>query len=131
MGKRGKRRKRGYWSEEEQRFIRKKKRRGGRGRMSYAKRNFQERAGWQNRHHMLAKSRHGSWSEKNILMMDERRHSAYHLIFSLMTFLEAAELLVRCHCMKNKLNHKEEFGKIIAKHQVALAQSEWNREGLS
>jgi len=114
MGKRGRRRSKGYWSEEEQRFIRKKKRRG-KGRMSYAKRNFQERAGWQNRHHVHNKCRGGTMHPSNLLYMDERRHAAFHLLFGNMDFLQVIDLLRRCYEMKNHLpREKNEYVKPLA-----------------
>jgi hypothetical protein len=125
MGKRGKRR--GYWSEEEQRFIRKKKRRGGRGRMSFAKRNFQERAGWQNRHHEKNKCRGGTMSPRNLIMMDERRHAAFHLLFGNMDFLQVINLLKRCYEMKNSLPHKN----LKAVFIPVTKSDEYYGEGLS
>jgi hypothetical protein len=127
MGRRGKRRKRGYWSEEEQRFIRKKKRRGGRGRMSYAKRNFQERADWTNRHHIKNKCRGGSMSPRNLLIMDERRHAAFHLLFGNMDFLQVINLLKRCYEMKNCLPHR----KLKAVFIPETKADEFYGEGLS
>ena len=83
--------------------YRRKKRKGRHSkRMSPAKRNFQERAGWKNRHHIKNKCRRGDSSPQNILMMDERRHAAFHLLFRNMDFLQVANLLLRCYCMKNK-----------------------------
>ena len=78
-----------------------KKNRNRHKRMSWEKRNFQERAGWQNRHHDLAKSKGGSYAVSNIIWLDERRHSAFHLIFQNRTFLDAARLLIKAHNMKN------------------------------
>lgn len=71
-----------------------------RRKMSARKRNFQERAGWRNRHHMRNKCRGGSCKPENILMLDERRHAAWHLLFKNMDFSEVAHLLMRCHYMK-------------------------------
>lgn len=130
MGKRGKRR-RGYWSEEEQRFIRiKKRRRCSRGkRMSEAKRNFKERAGWKNRHHIQNKCRGGSWHVNNILMMDERRHVAFHLLFGNMNFLQVIDLLRRAYEMKNRLPHAPNEAKPII--PLGLDNLEFDGIGLS
>ena len=38
----------------------------------------------------------------NLLIMDTSRHRAYHLLFGLLNFQEAAELLLRCQEMKEK-----------------------------
>jgi len=56
-----------------------------------------ERAGKKNRHHILPRSRGGTKSPKNILILDSNRHSAYHLLFGNRTLLEAAALLKRTH----------------------------------
>lgn len=79
---------------------RKKRNRGGRGKMSFAKRMFLERAGWKNKHHMLNRCNGGRRDDSNMLLMDERRHSAFHLLFQNLDFLQVAKLLVRTHNMK-------------------------------
>lgn len=91
-------------------------------RMSYAKRNYLERAGWQNRHHIRNKCRGGNMSPQNILMMDERRHSAFHLLFGNMDFLQVIGLLKRCYEMKNHLPHER---------QKSIADLEFDGIGLS
>jgi hypothetical protein len=107
MGKRGKRRsRRSHWSEAEQRYVSKKRNRGGRQKMSEAKRNFKERAGWQNRHHDKARSLGGTYADKNIIMLDERRHAALHLVFALRSMFQIAEVCLRMHDMKNGTKHK-------------------------
>lgn len=81
-----------------------KKRKGSR-RMSDAKRNFKERAGWQNRHHDKAKSLAGTYARQNIIYLDERRHSALHLCFGLRTMFQISEVCLRMHDMKNGTKH--------------------------
>lgn len=59
-----------------------------------------QRAGKNDRHHILPKCRGGSDDTNNIIRMDIRRHAAFHLLFGVMTFKEAGELLLRAHKMK-------------------------------
>jgi len=80
-------------------------------RMTPEKRAFKVRAGWQNRHHLLPKARSGGWNTENILYMDERRHTAFHLLFGLKTFTEAAELLLRAHRAKTKEDNMSQIQK--------------------
>lgn len=70
--------------------------------MCQKKRDFLERAGYKNRHHDKAKSRGGSYSSQNIIMLDERRHAALHLCFGLRSMLEIAQVCIRMHNIKNK-----------------------------
>ena len=70
--------------------------------MSFAKRNFLQRAGKTNRHHMVNKMNGGRATEDNMLVMDERRHAAWHLLFKNMDFLQVIELLKRCYRMKTQ-----------------------------
>ena len=65
---------------------------------------FLKRKGRKNRHHNKAKSRGGTRTPKNLFLLDENRHAAFHLIFSNRIFIEAAKVLVRAHNMKNKTN---------------------------
>ena len=66
---------------------RKKSRKGNRG--------FTERSGCTNRHHDLAKCRNGCGGIQNLIIMDVRRHQAFHLLFGVRTFEESARLLLR------------------------------------
>ena len=61
-----------------------------------------ERSGHFNRHHIQPRSRGGTMVGYNLLIMDTSRHRAYHLLFGLLNFQEAAELLLRCQEMKEK-----------------------------
>ena len=56
-----------------------------------------------NKHHLIPKSRlrKGQHIENNIIHLDERRHSAFHLLFSNRTLIEAARVLVRTHNIFN------------------------------
>ena len=58
-------------------------------------RGMKKRAGRKNKHHILPRKRGGKTCAKNIIVLDENRHSAYHLLFGNRTFLEAAALLKR------------------------------------
>lgn len=81
--------------------MRKKKRnRGGKWKMCWAKRMFLERSKWCNRHHDIAKSQGGTFAPANIYLLDERRHAALHLLFGNRSFYQIAELLIRAHNMK-------------------------------
>ena len=69
--------------------------------MKKANRTFLKRKGKTNRHHILAKSRKGKRTPKNMILLDENRHASYHLLFGTKTFLEVAQLLIRTHNFKN------------------------------
>lgn len=73
--------------------------------LSKNKREFLNRAGYTNHHHLVPKSRGGSYACSNLFRWDERRHAAFHLLFGNMTFPEAARLLMRAWNMKK---HTEE-----------------------
>lgn len=47
------------------------------------------------RHHDQAKCRGGSYAEWNIYKLSAEHHRAYHLLFDLRTFSEAAQVLLR------------------------------------
>jgi UPF0716 family protein affecting phage T7 exclusion len=64
---------------------------------------YSQRAGWCNRHHMRNKCRGGDASPSNILIMDERRHAAWHLLFKNMDFKQVIKLLERVIRMKEAL----------------------------
>jgi len=68
--------------------------------MKKANRTFLERKGHRNRHHILAKKRGGTKQPKNLILLDENRHAAYHLLFGTRTFEEAARLLLRADKIK-------------------------------
>jgi len=71
--------------------------------MKKANRTFLKRAGCRNKHHILAKSRHGVKKPSNLILLDENRHAAYHLLFGTRTFKEAAQLLLRAAEMKRRI----------------------------
>jgi len=60
-----------------------------------------KRSGKKNRHHIVNKCRGGTWTPENILIMDTRRHAAWHFLFQNMSFEEVANLLLRTIQMKN------------------------------
>ena len=66
-----------------------------------AKRTFLERKGRTNRHHNLAKARGGNRCVSNLILLDENRHAAFHLLFGTRTFKEAADVLMRADRMLN------------------------------
>jgi len=70
-----------------------RKRKGG-------KESYLQRARRTNKHHLVPRSLGGTREESNLFTWDERRHSAYHLLFNLMTFPEAARLLMRAWNIK-------------------------------
>jgi len=76
--------------------------------MKKPNRTFLTRKGRTNRHHILAKSRKGTKTPKNMILLDENRHASYHLLFGTKTFLEVAELLIRTHNFKNGTNFRIE-----------------------
>lgn len=82
--------------------MRKRRRR----KMSKPKREFLQRAGYSNHHHILAKSRGGMSTQSNLFCWDERRHAAYHLLFQNKTFEEAARLLIRAYQMKREVKNE-------------------------
>lgn len=70
--------------------------------MSKDHRNYLKRAGRRNRHHIKARSKGGRYTPQNLILLDERRHSAFHLLFGLKTFREAASILIRAAEMKER-----------------------------
>ena len=61
-----------------------------------------ERAGKTNRHHIKPKKRKKKTKKNNIINMDINRHQAFHFLFGNMTFIEAANLLIRADKMKRR-----------------------------
>jgi len=53
------------------------------------------------RHHNIAKSIGGRFDNWNIYLLSEEHHRAYHKLFGLRTFAEAAEVLMRMEKMHN------------------------------
>jgi len=72
-----------------------KKKRRKKNRRRRHESGFDKRSGRKNRHHDFARSRGTDNSLQNIIMMDTRRHAAFHLLFGNRTFVEAASLLMR------------------------------------
>ena len=70
--------------------------------MKKSNRTFLKRKGRRNRHHIKAKVRGGKKTPKNLILLDENRHSAYHLLFGTKNFLEASALLLRANEMKRR-----------------------------
>jgi len=70
--------------------------------MDKVNRTFLKRKGRRNKHHILAKKRGGTKTPKNLILLDENRHAAYHLLFGTRTFEEAARLLLRASKMKRR-----------------------------
>jgi len=61
-----------------------------------------ERAGKTNKHHIRPRHRKGKSKVENLIRLDINRHAAFHLIFGNMTFVEAANLLLRVDAMKRR-----------------------------
>jgi len=72
------------------------------GKTKRNRRTFYHRRGRKNRHHILAKSRRGSMRPCNLILLDENRHAAFHLLFGNRTFEEAAAVLIRAAEMKKR-----------------------------
>jgi hypothetical protein len=68
--------------------------------MSQKKRRFLRRVGRNSQHHDLAKVRGGTRSKFNLYNLDDNRHAAFHLLFGVRTFLEAAAVLIRADKMR-------------------------------
>jgi hypothetical protein len=64
------------------------------------KRTFYHRAGRKNKHHIKAKSRGGTFAPFNLILLDENRHAAFHLLFGNRDFGEAAQVLLRADRIK-------------------------------
>jgi hypothetical protein len=73
----------------------------------YSKRTFYSRKGRKNRHHIKAKSLGGTYSPKNLILLDENRHAAFHLLFNNMDFKDAAALLLRADRMKSGIDETD------------------------
>jgi hypothetical protein len=95
-----------------------------RNKRSHSKRTFYEKAGRRNRHHIKAKSRGGTMSPKNLILLDENKHAAFHLLFGLRTFREAASLLIRASEMKERQSAKKDVFTSIFPSEVALSESQ-------
>ena len=67
------------------------------------KRTYYYRAGRKNRHHIKARTRGGSYESFNLILLDENRHAAFHLLFGNRTFREAAGVLLRTAEIKENL----------------------------
>ena len=65
-------------------------------------RTFYKRSRKINRHHILARSRRGTKTARNLIRLDINRHAAFHLLFGTRTFKEAAQVLIRASEMKEK-----------------------------
>lgn len=74
--------------------------------MKKANRTFLKRKGRRNKHHIKSKSRGGTKQPKNLILLDENRHAAYHLIFSNKDFIEAARVLIRAYNIKKNTNYR-------------------------
>ena len=74
--------------------------------MKKPNRTFLERKGRRNRHHNKSKSRGGTKTPKNLILLDENRHASFHLLFQNRDFLEAAQVLIRTHNMKNGTKYR-------------------------
>jgi len=70
--------------------------------IKYVKAVGEVRSGKKNKHHNKASSVGGQSIESNLISMDISRHNAFHLIFKNLSFVEAAELLLRTDKMKKK-----------------------------
>jgi len=66
------------------------------------RKNKRKKRCWLTKHHDHAKSLGGTLDFFNIFMLSEKHHQAYHSLFGLRTFAEAAEVLNRMEKM-----HKE------------------------
>ena len=70
--------------------------------------DFTKRAGYRTKHHIRAKSRKrrklSKGDPRNLIMLDANRHAAFHLLFGLMDFQQAANVLLRAYQMKGKSN---------------------------
>lgn len=64
------------------------------------KQTYLKKAGRRNRHHIKAKSRGGNRHKSNLILLDENKHAAFHLLFGTRNFREAAALLIRAAEMK-------------------------------
>jgi len=57
-------------------------------------------AGKTNRHHVIPKSRHGTFAPMNIVHWDINKHRAFHFLFGNRTLEEAAEYLRHMNQLK-------------------------------
>ena len=70
--------------------------------MKKPNRTFLKRKGRRNKHHIKVKKRGGTRAPENLILMDENRHAAFHLLFSNRDFKEAAAVLIRADQMKRR-----------------------------
>ncbi len=67
---------------------------------------YLRRMGRNNHHHIIPKSRKGTNAAFNLIVMDIRRHNAFHLLFQNRTFAEAAQVLLRAERMKKRHDNR-------------------------
>jgi len=61
-----------------------------------------KRSGKMVRHHIKNRVNNGKSTPSNLLKLDSERERAWHFIFKNLSFVEAAELLLRTDKMKKK-----------------------------
>ena len=74
--------------------------------MKKPNRTFLRKKGKTNKHHNKSKSRGGTRAVNNLILLDENRHASFHLLFQNRDFLEAAQVLIRTHNMKNGTKYR-------------------------
>ena len=72
----------------------------GKKRRTYKRRDFTQRAGSTNHHHLKNRCHGGTSVMSNLLRMDERRHDAWHLLFKNMDLPQIIRLLQRLQKIK-------------------------------
>ena len=57
------------------------------------------------KHHVVNKVNHGTNNPENIIKLTIERHRIWHKLFHNLSFLEAAELLIRADCMLKGISY--------------------------
>lgn len=65
--------------------------------------SWKKKRRWRNLHHLTPRSRGGSNSRRNLLLIDEERHVEWHRVFGNLTLEEVIELLVRLQRAKKRV----------------------------
>lgn len=75
--------------------------------MKHRKHQEWKRSGKMSQHHLRPSSRGGESIGSNLLILDTRRHEAWHLLFNNLTIQEVIELLQRTQHIKEHKRFKK------------------------
>lgn len=77
--------------------------------ISFHEHKFQYRSRVNNKHHILAESRGGKSTTRNLLTIEKFRHQALHYTFGLRTIKESADFLLKVKSFGNSMYGREAY----------------------